>query len=68
MSKQRTVLTGIQIDEYGIHIVIEVDDETGMCGRILLSGEEASELIPKLRIHMDEIFSKSKWYSPEDWK
>lgn len=68
MSKQRTVLTGIQTDEHGIHIVIEVDDERGLCGRISLSGEEASDLISKLRIHMDEIFSKSKWYSPEDWK
>lgn len=68
MSKHRTISTGIQTDEHGIHILIEVDDGAGMCGRIYLSGAEASDLIPKLRLHIDEIMTKLQWYSPEDWK
>ena len=61
-------MTGIQTDERGIFVVIDVEDEKGCCGRIALSGDEASELIHKLRYHIDEIMAKSKWYSPEDWK
>ena len=68
MRKYRTISTGIQTDEHGIHILIEVDDGADMCGRIHLSGAEALELIPKLRLHIDEIMLKLKWYSPEDWK
>lgn len=67
VSKHRTVSTGLRIDEKGIFIVISVSSERGE-DSILISGSEASELIPKLRIHMDEIFTNSKWYSQEDWK
>ena len=67
MSKHRTISTGLRTDERGIFIVISVSTEQGE-ESITLSGSEASELIPKLRIHMDEIFTHSKWWAQEDWK
>lgn len=67
MTKHRTLVTGIRMDEIGIHIVIAVSDEN-RSSNIVISGSEASDLIHKLRFHMDEIMTKSKWWSPEDWK
>ena len=67
MSKHRTISTGLRTDERGIFIVISVSSDQGE-DSIMLSGSEASELIPKLRIHMDEIMTHSKWWAEEDWK
>lgn len=67
MSKFRTMMTGIRTDAQGIRIIVSVADEDDV-NHIALSGDEASELIQKLRCHIDEMMVKSKWYSPEDWK
>ena len=67
MSKHRAISTGVHMDERGIFVVISESDEYRE-DRIFLSAAEASEMIPKLRLHIDEIMQKLKWYSPEDWK
>lgn len=67
MSKHRTVLTGIQTDEHGIFVVISVSNEHGE-DSIVISGSEACELIPKIRIHIEEIMTKSRGWAAEDWK
>lgn len=65
--KHRTVSTGISTNADGIHILIEVETETGV-GRVMLSGLETLELIEKLRILVKEALEKAQHYSPEDWK
>lgn len=67
MSKHRTISTGLRTDEQGIFIVISVETEAGK-ESVTIAGSEASELIPKIRIHLDEMLTHSKWWAEEDWK
>lgn len=65
--KHRTVSTGIRMDAKGIHILIEVEDETGT-GWVALSGLETMDLIEKLRLLVKEALEKAQHWSQEDWK